>query len=272
MSKPVNTFDNGSASHVFEPVAKNLIMFILLVVLTILKNMKVNGKDYPIYIVENKKWLKPPTSHIYSSFFREWVKFPKITPSTTAIIDPEDPEDPEDSEDGADLGTWWRTTRGVLTLGATKASEVTSKTPTTAKRAMARTAKRATAIRTGAQPKAETAATAEILGGLDMFGWNVWRWFLECFMHMRTETGRIYDGMNATYACHAWYRGPTTVPLSSETCKMAKANMFRQNGFEWTGRTDSGSHLIGQKNSQVTLIRLNRSHMFGGTEIENNDH
>jgi hypothetical protein len=34
-----------------------------LVVLTILKNMKVNGKDYPIYEMENKKsCLKPPTS------------------------------------------------------------------------------------------------------------------------------------------------------------------------------------------------------------------
>ena len=29
---------------------------------TPLKNMKVNGKDYPIYDMENKKWLKPPTS------------------------------------------------------------------------------------------------------------------------------------------------------------------------------------------------------------------
>jgi hypothetical protein len=30
--------------------------------ITILKNMKVNGKDYPIYEMENKKCLKPPTS------------------------------------------------------------------------------------------------------------------------------------------------------------------------------------------------------------------
>jgi hypothetical protein len=36
---------------------------IRLVVLTILKNMKVNGKDYPIYEMENKKCSKPPTSH-----------------------------------------------------------------------------------------------------------------------------------------------------------------------------------------------------------------
>ena len=35
---------------------------IWLVVLTILKNMKVNGKDYPIYY--GKKCSKPPTSHI----------------------------------------------------------------------------------------------------------------------------------------------------------------------------------------------------------------
>ena len=33
-----------------------------LVVLTILKNMKVNGKDYSYIIMENNKWLKPPTS------------------------------------------------------------------------------------------------------------------------------------------------------------------------------------------------------------------
>jgi len=34
---------------------------ILVVVLTILKNMKINGKDEIPYIVENKKCLKPPT-------------------------------------------------------------------------------------------------------------------------------------------------------------------------------------------------------------------
>ena len=32
-----------------------------LVVLNILKHMKVNGKDYPIYEMENKKCSKPPT-------------------------------------------------------------------------------------------------------------------------------------------------------------------------------------------------------------------
>jgi hypothetical protein len=35
---------------------------IWLVVLTILKNMKVNGKDYPIYEMENTKCSKPPKS------------------------------------------------------------------------------------------------------------------------------------------------------------------------------------------------------------------
>ena len=38
-------------------------LYIWLVVLTILKNMKVNGKDYPIHEMENKKCLKPPTSN-----------------------------------------------------------------------------------------------------------------------------------------------------------------------------------------------------------------
>ena len=33
-----------------------------LVVLNILKNMKVNGKDYPIYEMENKKCLEPPST------------------------------------------------------------------------------------------------------------------------------------------------------------------------------------------------------------------
>ena len=33
-----------------------------LVALTILKNMKVNGKDDILYEMENKKCLKPPTS------------------------------------------------------------------------------------------------------------------------------------------------------------------------------------------------------------------
>ena len=37
---------------------------IWLVVSTPLKHMKVNGKDYPIYEMENKKCLKPPTRHV----------------------------------------------------------------------------------------------------------------------------------------------------------------------------------------------------------------
>ena len=40
-----------------------------LVVLTILKNMKVNGKDYSYIIMENNKWLKPPTSIGFSYTF-----------------------------------------------------------------------------------------------------------------------------------------------------------------------------------------------------------
>ena len=51
-------------------------------------------------------------------------------------------------------------------------------------------------------------------------GWDV-LWFLELegsCEHLRTETGRIYDGLN--------------------TCQRAKTNMFRQDGFEWSGRTD----------------------------------
>ena len=34
---------------------ENILELIWLVVLTILKNMKVNGKDYPIYIMEGQK-------------------------------------------------------------------------------------------------------------------------------------------------------------------------------------------------------------------------
>jgi len=29
--------------------------------------MKVSGKDYPIYEMDNKKWLKPPTSHFFET-------------------------------------------------------------------------------------------------------------------------------------------------------------------------------------------------------------
>ena len=43
-----------------------------LVVSTILKNMKVNGKDYSIYYGKLKKWLKPPTS-IGSSTGLPWA-------------------------------------------------------------------------------------------------------------------------------------------------------------------------------------------------------
>ena len=55
-----------------------------LVVLTILKNMKVNGKDYPIYIMENKKCSKPPTKPTSLCVSRpaiQWViywGFPKM--------------------------------------------------------------------------------------------------------------------------------------------------------------------------------------------------
>jgi len=31
---------------------------------TPMKNMKVNGKDYPIYEMEHKKCLKPPASNV----------------------------------------------------------------------------------------------------------------------------------------------------------------------------------------------------------------
>ena len=48
--------------------------------ITILKNMKVNGKDYPIYEMENKTCSKPPTS-IYNIYL--WVckkiGYPKIS-------------------------------------------------------------------------------------------------------------------------------------------------------------------------------------------------
>jgi hypothetical protein len=39
-----------------------MVNHIWLVVLTILKNMNVNGKDYPIYEMDKQKYLKPPTS------------------------------------------------------------------------------------------------------------------------------------------------------------------------------------------------------------------
>jgi hypothetical protein len=48
-----------------------------LMVLTILKNMKVNGKDYIPYIMENKTCSKPPTSISISLF---------INPINTIVI------------------------------------------------------------------------------------------------------------------------------------------------------------------------------------------
>ena len=46
------------------------VYYIWLVVLTILKNMKVNGKDYRFSTMENKKCLKPPTSYIYTVYIK----------------------------------------------------------------------------------------------------------------------------------------------------------------------------------------------------------
>ena len=43
-----------------------------LVVLTVLKNMKVNGKDYPIYEMENKTCSKPPTRKS-RGWFTIWI-------------------------------------------------------------------------------------------------------------------------------------------------------------------------------------------------------
>ena len=48
--------ENGDLPIVLDNKVNNW-----LVVLTILKNMKVNGKDDIPYIMENKKCLKPPT-------------------------------------------------------------------------------------------------------------------------------------------------------------------------------------------------------------------
>jgi hypothetical protein len=63
----------------------------------------------------------------------------------------------------------------LFTLGATKVSEVTSKTATTAKRAMARTAKRETAKNGGSAESGNCGDGRDVRG----FGWNVLRWFLE---------------------------------------------------------------------------------------------
>ena len=56
---------------------------------TPLKNMKVNGKDYPMYKMENTKCLKPPTSVIYVIYTRcpsslSWCKH--ISPITVGLM------------------------------------------------------------------------------------------------------------------------------------------------------------------------------------------
>jgi hypothetical protein len=54
--------NNAPADHNWSLYSIIQIIINWLVVLTILKNMKVNGKDYPIYEMDNKKCSKPPTS------------------------------------------------------------------------------------------------------------------------------------------------------------------------------------------------------------------
>jgi hypothetical protein len=40
----------------------------------------VNGKDYPIFLMENKKCLKPPTSHYMPSLYPHYI------PSTSSLL------------------------------------------------------------------------------------------------------------------------------------------------------------------------------------------
>ena len=47
--------------YIHDGIITYYIIYNQLVVLTILKHMKVNGKDYPVYEMENKTCLKPPT-------------------------------------------------------------------------------------------------------------------------------------------------------------------------------------------------------------------
>ena len=55
-------------------ISSIFLLFIWLVVLSILKNMKVNGKDDIPYMMENKKWLTPPTSYVFICFSDvEWL-------------------------------------------------------------------------------------------------------------------------------------------------------------------------------------------------------
>ena len=52
---------NDDGGH-YEPLKLGVYFILVGGAIPILKNMKVNGKDYPIYEMENKKCLKPPTS------------------------------------------------------------------------------------------------------------------------------------------------------------------------------------------------------------------
>ena len=47
--------------YIHDGIITYYIIYNQLVVLTILKHMKVNGKEYPVYEMENKTCLKPPT-------------------------------------------------------------------------------------------------------------------------------------------------------------------------------------------------------------------
>jgi hypothetical protein len=62
------------------------------VVLTILKNIKVNGKDDIPCSMENKRCLKPPTSIIYISYIYTVMKIGKEKQHDLGLV-PENPRE-----------------------------------------------------------------------------------------------------------------------------------------------------------------------------------
>ena len=97
-------FVHDSPSYQLKEVAEARVnhpqFTIWLVVLTILKNMKVNWKDDIPYIMENKKGLKPPTSHKWAdhiiplqasccfrfiNILQDQLNYSNITPYDTPI-------------------------------------------------------------------------------------------------------------------------------------------------------------------------------------------
>ena len=207
-----------------------------------------------IIIMVNKKSLKPPTSHIYVHHFsssRNQSSFQRSLPVPLPSSTPRTPRTP-------------KTAPNSVPGDAPRAGCCSPWGPRRPARSPARRQRRPNAPwrgrRNTARKRRRTGGSAESGNcgdGRDFRGGLVW---MECF-EVVSWVGSFMCELKLGEFMMAWMRN-MHVMLDIEALELYLSRR----------RTASGSHLIGQKNSQVILIRLNRSHMFGGTEIENNNH